>query len=180
MPPRAPDDPVRVYIMCDPVDRKSPALTALRKYLLSQNCEPMFSTDDGSDGADLRIHTENLGLCDACVIYYGEGSPAWFGQKLRELRKYLRGRQPPVMAKAIYLAPPSTASKDDVETLEAIVLRGGETFSPTAIESFMQRIRAAIAGALWGLSPASDIEPVWPLVEKGHLIGSCAANSHGE
>jgi hypothetical protein len=53
-----------------------------------------------------------------------EGSPKWFEQKLRDLRKYLRGRQPPVAAKAIYVAPPSTAYKDDVDTLEAIVLRG--------------------------------------------------------
>jgi hypothetical protein len=144
---RPADEPFRVYIICDPADRKSRALVAMRKYLLSQGFEPMLPSEDGSDGADLRIHAENLGLCDACLIYYGEGSPPWFEQKLRDLRKYLRGRQPPVVAKAIYLAPPSTASKDDVETLEAIVLRGGKTFSPDAIELFMQKIRAANAGA---------------------------------
>jgi len=144
---RTQDEPFRVYIMCDPADRKSPVLVDIRKYLLSQNCEPIFPSEDRSESLDLHIHAENLGLCDACLIYYGEGSPAWFEQKLRDLRKYLRGRRPPVAAKAIYLAPPSTASKDEVETLEAIVLRGGETFSPDAIESFMQKIRAANAGA---------------------------------
>src|SRR5262249_24575190 len=143
---RAPDEPVRVYIMCDPADRKSPALSALAKYLLSKGCEPMFSTEGESD-SDLQIHTENLGLCDACLIYYGEGSPKWFEQKLRDLRKYLRGRQPPVAAKAIYIAPPSTAYKDDVETLEAIVLRGGEKVSPDAMEPFMPRSFATPRGA---------------------------------
>jgi len=142
---RAPDEPVRVYVMCDPADRKSPALSALGKYLLSKGCEPIFSTDGESD-SDLQSHTENLGLCDACLIYYGEGSPKWFEQKLRDLRKYLRGRQPPVAAKAIYIAPPSTAYKDDVQTLEAIVLRASDKFFPDAIESFMQKISAATVG----------------------------------
>ena len=144
---RAPDEPFRVYIMCEPTDRKSPVLAAMRKYLLSQGCEPMFPSEGRSDDADLHIHAENLELCDACVIYYGEGSPAWFDQRLRDLRKYLRGRQPPVVAKAIYLAPPLITSKDELETLEAIVLRGSETFSPDAIDSFMQKIHAANAGS---------------------------------
>src|SRR5262249_30954026 len=87
---RAPDEPVRVYVMCDPADRKSPAFSALRKCLLSKGCEPMFSSEGEGDGQDLQIHAENLALCDACLIYYGEGSPKWFEQKLRDLRKYLR------------------------------------------------------------------------------------------
>jgi hypothetical protein len=136
----ASDEPVRVYIMCDPADRKSPELKELRKYLLSQGCEPMFPSE--GDGA-LQIHTENLGLCDACLIYYGEGSPAWFDQKLRDMRKYLRGRRPPVLAKAICIAPSSVSHREEVETLEAILLHMEKTFSPEAIEPFMQKIRAS-------------------------------------
>jgi hypothetical protein len=129
--------------MCDPADRESPVLSALRKYLLSQGSEPIFPIEGEGDTRDLQNHIENLGLCDACLIYYGDGPPKWFEQKLRDLRKYLRGRQPPIAAKAIYVAPPSTAYKNDVETLEAIVLRGGQKFSPDAIEPFMQKIWAA-------------------------------------
>jgi hypothetical protein len=51
--PRAPDEPFRIYIMCDPADRKSPALGAMRKYLLSQGCEPMFPSEEGA-GSDQR------------------------------------------------------------------------------------------------------------------------------
>jgi hypothetical protein len=140
---RASDEPVRVYIMCDQADRKSPELVALRKYLMSQGCEPMLPSE--GDGA-LQIHIENLGLCDACLIYYGEGSPAWFDQKLRDMRKYLRGRRPPVLAKAIYMAPSSVLHRDEVETLEAILLHVEKTFSPEAIEPFMQKIRASGTG----------------------------------
>jgi hypothetical protein len=146
VPARAADDPIHVYVMCDTADRKSPSFVALRKYLLSQRCEPILPLASDGEGTALQIHIENLGLCDACLIYYGEGSSAWFEQKMSDLRKYLHGRQPPPLAKAIYVAPPS-ADKDDVETLEAIVLHGGETFSPDAIEPFMQRIRGATARA---------------------------------
>ena len=145
-PTRAADEPVRVYLICDQIDRKSPGLVALRKYLLAQGCEPMLPTSADADDA-LQHHIETLALCDACLIYYGNGSPAWFEQKLRDLRKYLRGRQPAVLAKAIYIAPPANDDKDEVETLEATVLRGADTFTPEAIEPFIQKIRAAIAPA---------------------------------
>ena len=146
---RSPDEPVRIYVVCDPDDRKSTALSELRRYLLSQGYEPMFpkngeKEENGEkEGGDLQVHIDNLSLCDACLIYYGEGQPEWFEQKLRDLRKYLRGRQPPVVAKAIYIAPPSTTHKSELETLEALVLRCEEKFSPHKIEPFLQKIRAA-------------------------------------
>jgi hypothetical protein len=144
---RAQDEPLRVYIMCERADRKSPSLVALRRWLLSQGCEPMLPSESEDESTAVQVHAENLGLCDACLIYYGDGSPEWFEAKLRDLRRYLRGRQPPVAAKAVYVAPSSNGDKDEVETLEAIVLAGGETFSPEQVEPFMQRIRAATQGA---------------------------------
>jgi hypothetical protein len=141
---RAADDPIRVYVMCEPADRKSPQFVALRKYLLSQNCEPVLPTF-GDSGTALQIHIENLLLCDACLIYYGEGSMEWMEQKLRDLRKHIRGRQPPILAKAIYITAPPTDHKSDLETLEALVLRNGETFSAAALEPFLQKISAAAA-----------------------------------
>jgi hypothetical protein len=144
---RAHDEPLRVYIMCDRADRKSPSLVALRKWLLTQGCEPVLPSEGEDESAAVQIHIENLGLCDACIIYYGEGSPGWFEAKLRDLRKYLKGRQPPVAAKAIYIAPPFNENKDEVATLEAIVLQGSETFSPDAIEPFTRKVRAAAQGA---------------------------------
>jgi hypothetical protein len=143
----APEEPLRLYIMCDGADRKSPSLIALRKWLLTQGCEPLLPSAGEDESATLQVHIENLGLCDACLIYYGEGSPGWFEAKLRDLRKYLKGRQPPVAAKGIYIAPPFNENKDDVATLEATVLRGNDAFSPEAIESFMQKVRAAASGA---------------------------------
>jgi hypothetical protein len=143
LPQRAPDDPLRVYVMCDAADRKSASLVALRKYLLSEGCEPILPLQAENEAEALQAHAENLNLCDGCVIYYGQGSPAWFDAKLRDLRKYLRGRQPPVAAKAIYIAEPATDPKAEVETLEAAVLRQGQAFAPEVIAPFVRALRAA-------------------------------------
>jgi hypothetical protein len=142
-PSRAPDEPLRVYIMCDRADRKSPSLVALRKCLMSNGYEPMLPAESEDESRALQVHAENLGFCDACLIFYGDGSSEWFEAKLRDLRKYLRGRQPPIMAKAVYVAAPSNEHKDEVETLEAMVLRGEATFSPNEIEPFLQKLRVA-------------------------------------
>ena len=142
---RSADEPISVYIMCDPADRTSPGLSALRKYLLSQGCEPVLPSANADEGRSLQDHIENLGLCDACLIYYGEGSSEWYDQKLRDLRKYLRGRSPPVLAKGIYVAAPATPAKADADTLEAIVMRGAETFAGDVIASFHTKDSAARA-----------------------------------
>jgi hypothetical protein len=141
-PRRVAGEPPLVYIMCDAADRKSPALANLRKYLLSEGCEPVLSSQSDSESESLQIHAENLGLCDACLIFYGQAPVAWFEAKLRDLRKHLRGRRPPVAAKAIYIAEPPTEHKTDVETLEAMVLREGGTFSSEIIVPFMRALRA--------------------------------------
>ena len=140
MPKRLPGDPLRIYIICDVADQKSPSLAALRKYLLSEGCEPMLPTRSVNESEALQIYAENLGLCDACLIFYGQGSSAWFEAKLRDLRKYLRGRLPPVAAKAIYVAQPPSEHKSELETLEAMVLREGELFSPDVIVPFVQKL----------------------------------------
>jgi hypothetical protein len=143
---RASDEPLRVYIMCDAADRKSPTLAALRKYLLSEGCEPMMPPSSENESEALQIHAENLNLCDGCLIFYGEGSPAWFEAKLRDLRKYLRGRQPPVAAKAIYITQSSSEHKNEIETLEATMLRESEASLPQVIAPFVQKLRATARG----------------------------------
>jgi hypothetical protein len=142
----APDEPLRVYIMCDVGDRKLPALIALRKYLLDHGCEPVLPTQSADGGTALQVHAENLALCDACIIFYAGGSAEWFEAKLRDLRKYLRGRQPPIAAKAIYVAPPSNEHKNELETLEAMVMRDGDAFSPDVIAPFMRKMSATAEG----------------------------------
>jgi hypothetical protein len=92
-------------------------------------------------------HIDNLKSCDACLIFYGQASPKWFNQKLADLRKYLRGRQKPVLAKAVYDSPADGGGDRDVETNEAMVLRGGKVFSPEPLAPFLERLRQSIRRA---------------------------------
>ncbi len=141
--PNSPHDALCVYVICARADRKSPSLIALRKYLISQGLEPILPAESEDEGKALRMHIENLELCDACLIYYGTGSAEWFDAKLSDLRKFLRARARPVVAKAIYIGPETNDDKAEVATLEAVVLGDGSAFAPAALEPMIQKLRAA-------------------------------------
>ncbi len=139
----AADEPLRIYILCERADRRAPTLVALRRYLVAEGYEPMLPTEGDNDTATLEEHVEKLRYCDACMIYYGEGSERWFEAKLNDIRKTLRNRVKPVVDKIIYIAGPPRPEKDDVETNEARVIRGGDTFDPRTLEAFLAKLRAA-------------------------------------
>jgi TIR domain len=143
--PAAPGEPLCVYVICERTDRRAPALVALRRHLVAEGYEPMLPTEGDSERETLEEHLEKLGSCDACVIYYGEGSERWFEAKLNDIRKILRNRTKPVLAKAVYIGGPARPEKDEVETNEASVLRGGEVFDPQTLEPFLAKLRAPAA-----------------------------------
>ncbi|SDR50876.1 TIR domain-containing protein [Rhizobiales bacterium GAS113] len=137
----APDEPPMIYVMCEEGSRKSPPLLAMRKYLLAKGYDPVFLEKLDAEEPTLQQHIDNLTLCDACIIYYDRKSPAWLAQKLGDLRKYLRGRERPVIAKAIY----QVAAGDDDEAIEtnaALVLRGRGEFAPEHLQPFVERLDA--------------------------------------
>lgn len=140
------DDLTRIYILCDPLDLASESLRTVRKYLFNQGfeCKLPVATDDEHE-APTR-HSENLQECDAFLIYYGLGSAKWFEAMLRDFWRFLGRRPKAVLAKAVYLAPPVSPAKEDVETLEAIVLRGSEPFSADALAPFINKLRAPARG----------------------------------
>jgi uncharacterized protein Smg (DUF494 family) len=142
----ADDEPLRVYVICDQRDLASRNLRDLKSYLFSQGYECILPSDNDDERESLQEHADNLAECDACMIYYGQGSERWFGTKLRELRKLLSQRSQPVRAKAVYVAPPEAMSKTELQTLEAIVLRGAEIFEPSALTPFLSRLQPAAKG----------------------------------
>jgi hypothetical protein len=137
------NEPLRVYIICERVDRRAPALVALRRFLIAEGLEPMLPTEGNSESETLDEHREKLGYCDGCVIYFGEGSERWFEIKLNDIRKMARTRSKPILAKAIYIAAPERPEKDEIETNEAVVIRAEEAFDPRSLESFLAKLRAA-------------------------------------
>lgn len=132
--------PLWIYLICDHLDRTAGPLLALKQYLFDQGFEVVLPIEGDDERDALRAHTEQLENCDACLIYYGQGSNRWLGAKMMDFRKILRLRSQPVRAKAIYLAPPDTSGKRELATHEAIVLRGPEAFSPEALAPFLRQV----------------------------------------
>jgi TIR domain len=143
-PPRsqAPDDLVRVYVICD--QRDVEACTALTRHLLEDpRFEVISPVFEGTEEELRRDHEENLASCDVVVIYYGEGNELWRRRKQRELlRSAGYGRQRKLLASAIYVAPPPSPYKEGLRTNEAVVLRSDAT---TALDAFLRGIRDARA-----------------------------------
>jgi TIR domain len=132
-------EPPRVYILCERADRQTPEFVALRKYLASQGVETTLPTI--GEGETLELHREKLAECDGALIYFGAGAPRWFEVKLNDFRKFLHNRTPPVCVKAVYIAEPSTLEKEEVETVEALVLRPVAGSAPEAVAPFIARLK---------------------------------------
>lgn len=138
---QATGEPLRIYIICDQLDRKSAHLVALKKFLFEQGYEAFLPLEAGSDEREaIQAHTDSLEICDACLIYYGAGSERWFETKIADFRKILSRRARPVLAKAIYVAPPLDTSKDGLLIREAMIQRASENFFPQDIAEFLAQL----------------------------------------
>jgi TIR domain-containing protein len=135
--------PVRIYIICDQEDLGSPGLDAMRKFLFQKGYEPILPSGNEDEGEALEEHTENLALCDACIIYWGAGSKQWFLAKLRDFRKFLSRRNESILARAFYITAPKTPDKDALETHEADVLRASESFDPEILTDLLGKLNRA-------------------------------------
>jgi hypothetical protein len=136
-----PSDLVRVYLVCDQRDVEQSA--ALRERLLGHpGLEVIAPVFEGSEEEVRRDHEENLATCDVVLIYYGEGNDLWLRRQQRDLIKSNGyGRQRPLLASAIYVAPPATPQKEHLRSREAIVLR--PDVDPPALDTFLRDIRDA-------------------------------------
>jgi hypothetical protein len=141
------DELLRVYVICDKLDLHSADLMELRNYLFAQGYECILPSEVVDEAEALQEHAENLEICDAWIIYYGQGSDRWFSTKLRELRKLLIGRRTPLRAKAVYVASPASETKAALQTLEAQVLRGEQNFSGDILAPFLARMRSSLPRA---------------------------------
>jgi hypothetical protein len=138
-----PGDLVRVYLICDQRDLKQSA--ALQRHLLDDlGLEVISPVFEGTEEELRQDHEENLATCDVVLIYYGEGNELWRRRKQRELlRSAGYGRQRPLLASAIYVAPPPTPQKEGFRTNEAVVVR--PDVDPVALDAFLRGIRDARA-----------------------------------
>jgi hypothetical protein len=127
----------RIYLIADQQDLE--AARRIEDALFESGFEvalPLFEGDE----EDVRVeHEESLRTCDAVLLYYGEAGEPWLRRKLRELQKSAgMGREQPLRARGIYLAPPWNPQKERFRTLEAMVLREPpDGFQPDVLAPYL-------------------------------------------
>jgi len=139
----------RIYIICDQSDLESDHLGALTNFLYDQGYECILPSGIEDEAEALQEHADNLDICDACIIYFAAASDRWFAAKLRDLRKALCRRTEPLVAKAVYMAPPETPGKKNLRTHEALILHGSDSFTANSLRPLLSLLRgkAQQAGA---------------------------------
>jgi hypothetical protein len=91
-----------------------------------------------------QYHIDNLKLCDAVLIYYGQAQQMWAQVKLQDLIKLPGlGRKQPLLAKAIYLAAPPSSHKECFRYGDLAVIKGYDGFKAEILEFFLSRLKQA-------------------------------------
>ncbi len=129
-----------IYLICDPADQET--VEPIEDHLFELGYEVKVSPIDGDAKLRTETHREILTLCDAALIYFGHGSHQWVEMTLMDILKAPAfGRQKPLEAQAVYVAPPFNRRKDRFRTRSAIVLRGDdETFHPDHLTPFLDAL----------------------------------------
>jgi hypothetical protein len=131
----------RVYLICDQrdVEATQPLVDVLFK-----NFEVTLPVFDGDESQVRREHEANLAECDAVMVYYGAGNELWLRSKLRELQKIAGyGRTKPMLAKAVYIAPPDAPEKQRFRTHDALVIKPDAAFTASLLEPFVGQLTQA-------------------------------------
>ena len=130
-----------IYLICDQRDREG--AEALRDvfYAGYPGIEVWLPPAEGDEAEVRTIHRDYLTMCDGVLLYFGHATETWLRAKLCELKKISGyGRETPLAARAIYMAPPKSAAKDRFRTREATVLGGGEPPTAEALLPFLAEL----------------------------------------
>jgi TIR domain-containing protein len=124
---RAEGAPPFVYVVCDQADQ--PAMPAVEQHLRGAGFEVALPVFRGDVSQLREDHEETLKVCDAVLLYWGQGDELWRRAKLRDLVRIRgRGRAEPFLAKAVLLAEPPSDEKKAFQTAEAEVLSDLDAF----------------------------------------------------
>jgi TIR domain len=133
---------VRVYVVCDAADL--PAVKPIEAHLRTLGCSVDLPLVEGTATEIREDHQATLELCDAVIIYYGAGRPAWLREKQRDLRKAPGwGRKRPFLAQAVCVGAPASEEKSAYTSDEFIVVRADAGFAPESLRPFFDVATAA-------------------------------------
>ncbi len=110
-----------IYLICDMQDMD--LIKPLEDVLYDNGHEVVIPIFDGEESQIREDHIENLKICDAVIIFYGNANELWLRSKMRDFLKISGyGREKPLDIKAVYISQPDNASKQRFRSVEAEVI----------------------------------------------------------
>jgi len=129
----------RIYLICDRRDFEAAA--PLEDHLYDLGFEVLLPAFDGDEAQVREDHLENLKLCHAVLLYWGQANELWLRAKLRDLLKIGGyGRRQPLAAKAIWIGAPDGPRKQRLRTHEAEVIHAEAGFDNTLLSPFLNQL----------------------------------------
>lgn len=128
-----------IYLINDPTDAGAAQpladfLTGLG-YSVVQN-----KRADEDELIAFEQHMHRLKTCDAVIIHYSSAPEAWLHTQFAQMRKISMKRREPLLAKAVYMAGESAASKGAFAAPDILVIVNYGEFDPLALEPFLEAL----------------------------------------
>lgn len=128
-----------IYLICDILDLNE--IKPLEDYLFNSGYEVMRPIFEGDETLIRQDHIENLKLCDAAIIFYGNANEIWLRSKFRDFLKINGyGREKPLNVKGIFLAGPPSSAKEGVRSQGMVTINGMHSFPEEELKSLLQKI----------------------------------------
>ncbi|MES2004847.1 MAG: hypothetical protein V4450_10030 [Bacteroidota bacterium] len=128
-----------IYLICDMLDLDE--VKPLEDFLFDNGCEVMLPIFEGEESQIREDHVENLKMCDAAIIFFGNANEIWLRSKTRDFLKISGyGREKPLSVKAIYLAGAATPSKERFRSQDAEVINGMNEFPADTVTMLLSKL----------------------------------------
>ncbi len=128
-----------IYLICDMLDLDE--IKPLEDFLFDSGCEVMLPIFEGEESQIREDHIENLKMCDAAIIFFGNANEIWLRSKTRDFLKISGyGREKPLAVKAIYLAGATSMAKERFRSQDAEVINGMSEFPTEKLETLLSNL----------------------------------------
>ena len=128
-----------IYLISDILDIDE--IKPLEDFLFENGCEVLLPIFEGDESQIRNDHIENLKMCDAAIIFFGNANEIWLRSKTRDFLKISGyGREKPLNIKAIYLAGLTNTSKERFRSQDSEVINGMGEFPVDLLKSLLSKL----------------------------------------
>ncbi len=128
-----------IYLISDILDIDE--IKPLEDFLFENGCEVVLPIFEGDESLIRSDHIENLKMCDAAIIFYGNANEIWLRSKTRDFLKISGyGRENPLNLKAIYLSGPPSISKERFRSQDSEIINGMTEFPTELMKSLISKL----------------------------------------